>query len=193
MRFMSFTGVSNIPGLTIISDFVTPDQAAELIIFTDKQPWRDDLKRRVQHYGYRYDYQARRVTADLALGPLPEKLQNLAGHLYDLSIFPEIPDQVIINEYLPGQGIAAHIDCVPCFTETIASLSLLSACTMKFQQPKTGNTIEIRLEPNSLAVLKDEARYLWTHSIPARKSDVVDGIKIFRNRRLSMTFRNVRL
>ena len=38
-----------------------------------------------------------------------------------------------VNEYLPGQGIAQHVDCVPCFGGTVASLSLLSPCTMRLE------------------------------------------------------------
>ncbi len=183
----------HVPGLSIIPDFVTAEEAGDLVSFADQQTWRNDLKRRVQHYGYRYDYKARRVTADLALGPLPVALQKLAQLLYDLHVFQEPPDQVIINEYLPGQGISAHIDCVPCFTDTIVSLSLLSACTMKFAQPKTGKNTEVRLEEHCLAIFKDEARYQWTHCIPARKSDVVDGIRKMRSRRISLTFRKVQI
>ncbi len=183
----------HVPGLSIIPDFVTAEEAGDLVSFADQQTWRNDLKRRVQHYGYRYDYKARRVTADLALGPLPGILQSLAEHLYGLNVFPEIPDQVIINEYLPGQGISEHVDCIPCFSDTIVSLSLLSASTMKFAQPKTGENAEVRLEERCLVIFKGEARYHWSHCIPARKSDVVGGIKLMRARRLSLTFRKVRI
>lgn len=54
----------------------------------------------------------------------PDWLLNYYHRLYDDGYFPKIPDQVIINEYQPGQSIAPHIDSVPCFGETIASLSL---------------------------------------------------------------------
>lgn len=47
------------------------------------------------------------------------------------------------------------------------------------------------LEPRSVMVLKDVARYKWTHEIPARKSDVIDGGKVERSRRISLTFRKV--
>lgn len=32
--------------------------------------------------------------------------------LQQAGLFADTPDQVIINEYQPGQGISAHIDCV---------------------------------------------------------------------------------
>jgi len=48
---------------------------------------------------------------------------------------------MIANEYLPGQGISAHVDCVPCFSDRIASLSLLSPCEMVFQNGKQGSRL----------------------------------------------------
>ena len=47
------------------------------------------------------------------------------------------------------------------------------------------------LEPRSVLVMQDDARYQWKHSIPVRNTDTYDGAKIVRARRLSLTFRNV--
>jgi alkylated DNA repair dioxygenase AlkB len=80
-------------------------------------------------------------------------------------LFTEIPDQVIINEYQLGQGISAHIDCVPCFADTIASLSLGSPCVMDFAHSKTGEKSSLLLEPYSLLVLSGDARYVWQHAM----------------------------
>ena len=43
-----------------------------------------------------------------------------------------MPDQLIVNEYQPGQGISAHIDCEPCFKNTIVTVSLGSVYEMDF-------------------------------------------------------------
>jgi len=183
----------NIPGLTYISGFITPDEEKALISSIDAQPWLNDLKRRVQHYGYKYDYKARAIGNDAYLGPLPGWLSSISNKLLGDRIFPSAPDQAIVNEYLPGQGISAHIDCVPCFADMIASLSLGSPCIMEFSNPKTSQKKSIVLEDRSLIVLSGPARYEWQHAIPARKSDIIDGIKTERARRISLTFRNVTL
>lgn len=175
--------IPDIPGLTYIPDFITPDEESALIDNIDRQPWLTDLKRRVQHYGYKYDYKARAVTDDAYLGTLPEWIDPVAQKL------PFKPDQAIVNEYLPGQGISAHVDCVPCFDDMIASLSLGSGAIMQFTNGNEKQ--ELYLKPCSLIVLSGEARYKWTHAIPSRKSDVVDGFKLERGRRISLTFRNV--
>lgn len=182
---------SAIQGLSYVPDFVTTDEESALIAEIDVQPWLNDLKRRVQHYGYKYDYKARSVNEDAYLGSLPDWLLPLCEKLHKEKIFARPPDQVIVNEYQPGQGISAHIDCVPCFGETIASLSLGSESTMQFA--KGAERHELYLEPCSLIVLSGPARYDWTHAIPARKSDSVDGYKVERNRRVSLTFRIVLL
>ena len=175
--------VPDIPGLEYLPNFISVDEERALIKAIDGQPWLNDLKRRVQHYGYKYDYKARAVTPDSYLGPLPEWLEPVTRKL------PFQPDQAIVNEYEPGQGISAHIDCVPCFGTMIASLSLGSGAVMQFTN--CNEKQEIYLEPRSLIVLSGEARFRWTHAIPARKSDIVNGLKFDRSRRLSLTFRTV--
>ncbi|MEM6780767.1 MAG: alpha-ketoglutarate-dependent dioxygenase AlkB [Pseudomonadota bacterium] len=173
----------DISGLEYIPDFITPNEEQGLIDAIDQQPWLEDIKRRVQHYGYKYDYKARAVTDDAYLGPLPEWLELVAQKLSFK------PDQTIVNEYMPGQGISAHIDCVPCFGGVIASLTLGSGAIMQFTNDDRKE--EIYLEPRSLVTLSGLARYEWTHAIPARKSDMVNGFKIERGRRVSLTFRSI--
>jgi alkylated DNA repair dioxygenase AlkB len=175
--------VPEIPGLQYLPDFITVNEGRALIEAIDGQPWLNDLKRRVQHYGYKYDYKARAVTAGSYLGPLPDWLVPVSQKL------PFKPDQAIVNEYLPGQGISAHVDCVPCFADTIASLSLGSGAVMQFANGQKKH--DLYLEPCSLIILSGPSRYEWTHAISARKSDVVGDFKIERGRRVSLTFRTM--
>ena len=165
------TEIPPIQGLTYTKEYITPEQEQFLMSQIDAQPWLNDLKRRVQHYGYKYDYKARKITSDLKIDNVPDWLK----------ILPDF-DQVIINEYLTGQGITQHIDCIPCFGETICSLSLLEPCEMVLEKDNIKHSII--LEPRSLLTFQDEARYKWKHSIPARKSNI-------KNRRVSVTYRKV--
>jgi alkylated DNA repair dioxygenase AlkB len=104
---------------------------------------------------------------------------------------PRVADQVIVNEYEPGQGIAPHVDCVPCFADTIASLTLGSTCVLEFTNVATREKVPLFLARRSLVVLTGAARYDWRHAIPGRKSDEHEGRSVPRARRLSLTFRNV--
>lgn len=179
------------PGMSVREEYVLADDQQQLLTAVDAQPWRSDLRRRVQHYGYRYDYRARSVDLNMYLGALPEWVGALAQRLCDDRIFDEPPDQLIINEYEPGQGIAPHIDCVPCFGPVVASLSLGSACMMEFARGDESAAVFLR--PGSLLILTGDARFHWQHSIRPRRSDVHAGTRWSRSRRVSLTFRNVRL
>ena len=175
-----------IKGLLYIPDYITSDEETSLIKTINKQKWNNTLSRRVQHYGYRYDYKARTVTADMHLGPLPKWLSDLAIQLKNDGLSDEIPDQVIINEYQPGQGISAHIDCEKCFGPRIFSLSIGSQAVMEFTQDGKSKK-EILLSRRSLVMMNGEARNEWKHSIPARLRD--NGVE--RGVRISLTFRTV--
>jgi len=175
-----------------LPDFVSGEEADFLVHKIDAQPWCSDLKRRVQHFGYRYDYKARQARKEDYLGPLPPFLSDLAERLASAGYFVSAPDQVIVNEYMPGQGISAHVDCRPCFGDVITSLSLLSSCIMRLENRKISQQVDLVLEPGSLLMLSGQARHVWTHAIPARKSDIVDGRTHRRSRRLSLTFRQMR-
>lgn len=174
-----------IRGLTYIPSYISLEYEQKLLNLIDAQNWNLDLKRRTQHYGYKYDYTARSIDPSYYLGEMPYWIDELCNKLCAESIFVEKPDQVIINEYMPGQGIASHIDCTPCFAGVICSLSLASGCIMDMTNDNIKKTMY--LEPRSLLVLQDDARYQWKHGIAARKSD--NGVK--RQRRVSLTFRKV--
>ena len=181
----------NISGLFYIPDFIDKATEAELIKTIDLQPWKNDLKRLVQHYGYAYDYKARNVRASSKLDDIPQWLQVYCGKLQDGEFFEQIPDQVIVNEYQIGQGISSHIDCIPCFGDKIAIISLGSPCVMDFTNSKTGDKSTVLLEQRSLAILSGDARYIWEHAIANRKTYRYNGKIIKRERRISMTFRTV--
>lgn len=181
-------------GLRYLPGYVPPRFETRLLSLLDAAPWLDDLKRRVQHYGYRYDYKTRRIDRSMYLGPLPTWCDYYAQQLAAEGIFVSPPDQVIINEYLPGQGIAAHIDCTPCFEDTIVSISLGSDCVMNFTQVSDPeNRYDQLLEHGSAVILQHAARFDWQHGIKPLKSDTVNGIRIPRQRRVSLTFRKVKL
>ena len=184
--------IATIVGLRYVENYIDEGQHDWSLAQIDKQQWLDDLKRRVQHYGFKYNYKARKVDMDMRIGELPEWLNRLSEKLYKDGYMPEIADQVIVNEYLPGQGISSHIDCEPCFTDTIVSLSLGSGCVMNFTKASDKTKkIPVWLEPRSLVVLSGEARSKWLHGIAARKWDEWDGHRYERQRRVSLTFRKV--
>ena len=146
-----------------------------------------DLSRRVIHYGWRYDYTNRTISADLHIGPLPERCAALAERLHrETGKFDDIPNQVIVNEYEPGQGIAMHTDH-PGFGPTVATISLGDYWSMDFLHERTGRK-QARVLAGSALILSDAARREWRHGIAKRKKEP-DGRR--RSTRISLTFRTV--
>jgi alkylated DNA repair dioxygenase AlkB len=189
-----------IPGLSVIKDFIDPDQEQELLERVNAGDWvevvlhksRTEPSRRVQHYGYEYKYLTRTVEPT---EPLPDWAVEIASKIQtDATQLPGAFDQLIVNEYQPGQGITAHTDA-SCFGPCIVSLSLGSHCVMNFtnnNQPDV--VVPVFLPARTLVVLTGDARTSWKHEIPCRKSDPhpkKSGSDLKRGTRVSLTFRTV--
>lgn len=177
--------------MEIFENIISEQEEIELVHQIDSEKWMTDLKRRVQHYGYRYDYKAHKIDSSMKIGGLAEWIIDLINKLSQRMSSNFQFDQVIINEYLPGQGIAEHIDCVSCFADGIYSLTLNSGCTMEFLNTQTNEKMSKYLHRRSLLKLEGYSRYYWKHGIKAVKNDWVNGQKIPRGRRISITCRKV--
>lgn len=183
----------SVPGLRYLADWLGPDACGALLSDIDTAPWSTQLKRRVQHYGRRYDYGRRSVPADeqVAAPALPAWATHLGARLVTDGLLDRAAEQVIVNEYQPGQGISAHVDCVPCFGPVIAAISLGSGCQMDFTNPEDGTKLAVPLAAGSLLIMAGSARYTWRHGIAARKSDPGAHGRVPRARRVSVTFRTL--
>ena len=182
----------SVPGLKFVTEFLTPQQQASCLERVDgaQEEWRNDLQRRVQHYGWRYDYKARAITPDMHLGALPEWLREIAERLHrETGVFDRVPEQVIVNEYLPGQGIGTHIDH-PGFGPTVCTISLLDDWEMDFSINWRDKEPAL-LERGSCVLLTGRARSHWQHGIQPKRSDHTSAGTKQRSRRLSLTFRTV--
>jgi len=182
----------DIDGLAYVAGFISREEETTLLQAISDAVWLADLKRRVQHYGYQYDYKRRSLDQSMYIGSIPNWASLIAERIVHQGLMSQMPDQVIVNEYLPGQGISDHVDCEPCFDDTIVSLSLGSSCIMEFKK-LTDRSVKklVYLEPRSLVVLKGDSRYGWTHGIPARDKDPWQGRRIPRKTRVSLTYRKV--
>lgn len=107
--------------------------------------------------------------------------------------------QAILNLYRPGEGITPHVDLLQRFGDGIIIVSLGSGTVMELApfvqnpglhahrpsadggsagdspgpEPPRSAPLELWLEPRSILVMEGEARYKWTHGIPARDGDWV--------------------
>ena len=199
MLFDVLTEPATVPmGLEYHPDLLAAPEEDRLLDRIDSFEWLTDLSRRVLHFGYKYDYTSRGLDESARIGALPEWLVQLSHMVHEAAsdeakrlLNPQRPfDQAIINEYLPGQGIAPHIDR-DCFGPVVATVSLGSAVNMDFCCETTGDEYVQRLAPRSLVLLHGDARSKWRHGIAKRHSDTLNGQKTKRQRRVSITFRTI--
>ena len=136
-------------------------------------------RRRVAHFGWRYDYASWRIEPATRI---PDRLLGLRASSAALAGVP--PDrlvEVIVTEYPAGAGIGSHRDA-PQF-DIVVGVSLLGACRFRFTRDRGARreTRTVPLEPRSAYVLDGEARWEWRHSIPP-----------VNTLRYSITFRTLR-
>lgn len=180
-----------ISGLTYIPDYITVDEQKDLVDKIDQQEWSIRTQRRIQCFGYKYDFKDGSFISSTYLGNLPDWIQPLVNRIASDGLMQNTPDQVIVNEYQPGEGIVSHIDCIPCFGSIISILSLGSPCVMDFTHSQTKAEAKLLLQPRSLLVLQGAARYVWQHGIAACDREQYGGKEFVRTRRVSLTFREV--
>ncbi len=185
----------NIKGLKIINDFIDREEEMYLLKNIYNNLWDESIKRRVQHYGIKFEYKYRKIDDKNSIEKLPGWLNQVVNKLKQINELKKFnPDQCTINEYLPGLGIAPHIDTHSCFTDTIVSLSLENLTTMYFKNKFDVNIQEkigTILHPRSLLILQKESRYCYSHGIPFRKTDTISNNIIKRKKRVSVTFRQI--
>ena len=240
-------------GLTVVHDIITEAEEAAVVETLQTAAWTELAKRKVVHYGHRFDYGTNAAAsvgddgAEVAgpndgrsgstrVEPFPpfcewliprlvnggvaspgggaadgaagadagpaekepvaacEPLDGGGGEAQTTSRMKAWPDQLTVNEYVPGGGIPPHVDTHSAFCESIASVSLGSDVLMEFcpvDGDRETEKVCVRLPRRSLLVLNGSSRYAFTHMIATRKSDWVDGALQPRAVRTSLTFRSV--
>jgi alkylated DNA repair dioxygenase AlkB len=186
---MELFGTNLPPGLVYVEPWLAEDLHDEVVRVIDTHKYSESLSRRTQHYGYYYDYSAAEVELTKPAPAAPDLLLGLARRLCREGYFHRVPDQIIVNEYVAGQGISAHVDRLS-FGPVVATVSLLESWPMMFRRDGH-DPIEVQLSKGSVALMTGESRTTWTHEIMKRKSDMVGGLRVPRGRRLSVTFRTV--
>ncbi|OLY93193.1 alkylated DNA repair protein alkB family protein 8 [Cnuella takakiae] len=180
---------TGVPGLLVIPDFIDSSMEAALMQEIDTQTWVVDYDRRLQYYGYRNELETPYNLVAIPV-PLPPVVQQLSEQLVARKLLVYQPDQVIINEYLPGQGLRPHKDR-NYFENQICGINLGSGCIMRFIKIKGGDVVDVAVPRRSLYLMQDDARYKWNHSIPSRKKDTIEGKVQHREVRWSITYRKV--
>ncbi|VVC25534.1 Oxoglutarate/iron-dependent dioxygenase,Alpha-ketoglutarate-dependent dioxygenase AlkB-like [Cinara cedri] len=204
------TNVENV--VYYIPNFITEQQEAYILEKVNNAPkpkWCQLKNRRLQNWGG--------IPHPKGLIPekIPDWLKGFVHQVESLNVFPKtnMPNHVLVNEYLPGQGIMPHLDG-SLFYPTISTINCGSHTVLNFYKlPKVEEEVEsidkaysLLLERRSLLVLQENMYNKYMHGIDEIKNDIIDdrisnlkvcgslinnGGSLIRNKRISLTIRNV--
>jgi alkylated DNA repair dioxygenase AlkB len=176
---------ATVPGFSLRNDYITPDDEGLLLEQIDRQPWETDWRRRIQQYGLGYSEMANRPSW---LRDFPAWLKPLAERVGHDAQFTRFPENCVINEYIPPLGIGPHTDYAA-FGPAIACVSLGSDVVMDFTGPGEPSKVSVHVPRRSLWIITGHARSVWRHGIAPRLTDLINGERRSRSRRVSITFR----
>ncbi|XP_006867398.1 PREDICTED: alpha-ketoglutarate-dependent dioxygenase alkB homolog 6 [Chrysochloris asiatica] len=206
------------PVIYYVPDFISKEEEEYLLRQVSNAPkpkWTQLSGRKLQNWG----------GLPHPRGMIPERLplwlQRCVDKVSDLSLFGGLPaNHVLVNQYLPGEGIMPHEDG-PLYFPTISTISLGSHTVLDLYEPWMAKdedateqprppprpTTSLLLEPRSLLVLRGAAYTRLLHGIAATRVDVLDasslppnatacplaqsGAPLARGTRVSLTIRRV--
>ena len=163
-------------GMAYRPDFLDADEERELLRIIETLPLQAaryktfTAKRRIVSYGAGYDFDRNDL---VSAPPLPDFLLPLRARV---AAWAEIPPErfshALVTEYQPGTTLGWHRDAPP--FGTVAGISLGTPCRLRFRPypPKRSprrSGFDLRLEPRSAYLLRNDARWRWQHSIPPTK------------------------
>ncbi|XP_066964140.1 alpha-ketoglutarate-dependent dioxygenase alkB homolog 6 isoform X1 [Macrobrachium rosenbergii] len=198
-----------------IPNFITEEEEKQLLgnIYSSPKPkWKELSHRRLQNWGG-LPHPKGMVAEDIPLW-----LQEQMDKISSLNVFGKHkPNHVLVNEYLPGQGIMPHEDG-PLFYPTITTVNVGSHTILEFYRPvkpddekaDSSQSLSERhigsllLEPRSLLILQEDMYTSYLHGISQVTEDVLSedifnielcssniGDVLVRDTRISLTIRHV--
>ncbi|RVE41223.1 hypothetical protein evm_006112 [Chilo suppressalis] len=198
------------PTAYYISEFVSISEEKNLManIYSAPKPkWTQLSNRRLQNWG------GIPHVKGMIAETIPPWLDTYLEKIHRLSVMGRNkPNHILVNEYLPGQGIMPHLDG-SLFYPTITTISLGSHIVLKFLEPSTeddkkstNHAFSLLLEPRSLLILQNELFNYYLHCIEEVTEDLLDesianlgmcsekyiqGSSMSRGTRISLTIRHV--
>ncbi|KAJ3881435.1 hypothetical protein F5051DRAFT_397246, partial [Lentinula edodes] len=134
-----------------IPNFVTEEEEGYLIRKikdTPQQSWKGLANRRLQIWGGQLT--GKNVLLSQPLPPFVEVYPNIVNRLQSTGVFRAsthgAPNHIIVNEYLPGQGIMPHQDG-PAYHPVVATISLGTHTAFHYYKYTTGNQGQNATEP----------------------------------------------
>lgn len=127
------------PSTYYIPNFITEEEEKQLIhqVYAAPKPkWKELSHRRLQNWG------GLPHPRGMVAEHIPAWLQHHMDHIADLGAFGDKrPNHVLVNEYLPGQGIMPHEDG-PMFYPTITTITLSGHTLLDLYTPRPPDDTE---------------------------------------------------
>jgi len=170
-------------GFSYYADFLDACEATALLASIEQLPYRVDTVRgktmRRTIFCYGFDYNVGRRSATNPAPIMSESIATVRDRAAALAnVDPATLEQAIIWKYPPRVGINWHVDH-EAYGPVICGLSL--GATARLRMKREDEEVRQMLDPGSLYIFRDEARYGWKHK--------VDGNSAMR---FSITFRSMR-
>ena len=196
--------VSGLPStIYYIPNFITEKQEEFLLKCVDSAPslkWTQLSNRRLQNWGGKPE------SKGMLAEPIPSWLESIMSEVSPM--FTNVtPNHVLVNEYLPGQGIMPHEDG-PLFHPVVTTVSLGSHTVLDFYSLPSDHSQSLEeryiksilVDRKSLLVVKNSAYTHHMHGIKEISTDeknpdtlmwISPSSTLPRTRRVSLTIRNV--
>ena len=170
----------DIEGLWYIENYLSQEESQEFYNYISNHVKLEPIStapssRRVAHFGYYYSYKGTGLTP---APPIPDWLDDLLD--IKLPMLEGKMDQIIINEYRPGQQIAYHTDHTGLFGPVIACITVGHSVPIKFRCD--GMVKQLDIKSGSMYVMTGKARYNWEHSLKNNSTET----------RYSITYRTIK-
>ena len=205
--------IPEVPRLaSYVPNFITEEEESEIKKHVNNAPlpkWTQLSHRRLQNWG------GIPHPKGMIGEAIPRWLQKYVDKISSLDVFEKgkLPNHILINEYLPGQGIMAHTDG-PLFHPIVTTINCGSHTLLDFykrldnsQPQELKLEFSFLLERRSLLILQGDLYHNYLHSIAERDTDVIsrsmiknlaicggefsEGETLKRDIRLSLTIRHV--
>eukprot|EP01024_Parvocaulis_polyphysoides_P027012 TRINITY_DN24569_c0_g1_i1.p2 TRINITY_DN24569_c0_g1~~TRINITY_DN24569_c0_g1_i1.p2 ORF type:complete len:226 (-),score=32.80 TRINITY_DN24569_c0_g1_i1:275-952(-) len=194
-----------------INDFITQQEESWLMseLKQSKTKWTELSNRRLRNYGGIVHEKG------LLPAPMPKWINQVIKKIADFKIFDEkhTPNHVLVNSYLPGEGILPHEDG-PLYHPLVCIISMGSSCIIRFYNKNNNENNynsqipvqSVFLQPRSLLVFSERAYEECLHGILEVETERIDdsvanfqecGFQVGQDveregERISLTVRNVK-
>ncbi|KAM7147770.1 alpha-ketoglutarate-dependent dioxygenase alkB homolog 4 [Molossus nigricans] len=132
------------PGVTLIEDFVTREEEAEMVQLMDREPWKlSQSGRRKQDYGPKVNFRKQKLKTAGFQG-LPSFSREVVRRM---GLYPILEDFQPVEQcnldYCPerGSAIDPHLDDTWLWGERLVSLNLLSSTVLSMSREAPGSLL----------------------------------------------------